>query len=131
MFRTEKHALSLVRARLAKGTILDADESASWNDLHARFEMKRIDHEEAYSLDGARSNWAEEFFSRMRRAEIGHHDNIAGAYLLRYAREASPREDNLRDKDHRKFVFRQPCVVCGRRSAPPPLCPAACVIVGF
>ena len=30
----------------------------------------------------------------MRRAEIGHHHHIAGAYLLRYAQEASWREDN-------------------------------------
>jgi hypothetical protein len=29
----------------------------------------------------------------MRRAEIGHHHHIAGAYLLRYAQEASWRED--------------------------------------
>ena len=48
------------------------------------------------SLDGACTNWAEEFFSRMRRAEIGHHHHIAGAYLLRYAQEASWREDNRR-----------------------------------
>jgi hypothetical protein len=34
------------------------------------------------------------FFSRMRRAEIGHHHRIAGAYLLRYAQEASWRKDN-------------------------------------
>jgi len=30
----------------------------------------------------------------MRRAEIGHDHQIAGAYLLRYAQEASWREDN-------------------------------------
>jgi hypothetical protein len=58
--------------------------------------MKRINHEEAYSLDGACTNWAEECFSRMRRAEIGHHHHIAGVYLLRYAQEASWREDNGR-----------------------------------
>jgi hypothetical protein len=55
--------------------------------------MKRINHQEAYSLDGACTNWAEEFFSRMRRGEIGHHHHIAGPYLLRYAQEASWRED--------------------------------------
>ena len=71
-------------------------KSANWNELHSRFEMKRINHEEAYSLDGACTNWAEEFFSRMRRAEIGHHHHIAGAYLLRYAQEVSWREDNRR-----------------------------------
>jgi hypothetical protein len=56
--------------------------------------MKRINHEEAYSLDSACTNWAEEFFSRMRRAEIGHLHHIAGDYLLRYVQEASWREDN-------------------------------------
>jgi hypothetical protein len=29
------------------------------------------------------TNWAEEFFSRMRRAEAGHHHHLAGPYLLR------------------------------------------------
>jgi hypothetical protein len=71
VFRSEKQALSFVKARIAKGTIVNADESANWNDLHSRFEMTRINHEEAYSMDGACTNWAEEFFSRMRRAEIG------------------------------------------------------------
>lgn len=58
--------------------------------------MRRIDHEEAYSLDGACTNCAEEFFPRMRRAEIGHHDHVAGPHLLRFAQEASWREDNRR-----------------------------------
>jgi transposase-like protein len=96
VFRTEGQALNWVRARIAKGTVVNADESANWNELHSRFEMKRINHEQAYSLDGACTNWAEEFFSRMRRMEIGHHHHIAGAYLLRYAQEASWREDNRR-----------------------------------
>jgi len=99
VFRTEGQALNWVRARIAKGTVVNADESANWNELHSRFEMKRINHEEAYSLDGACTNWAEEFFSRMRRAETGHHHHLAGAYLLRYAQEASWREDNRRSSN--------------------------------
>jgi hypothetical protein len=51
---------------------------------------------EAYSLDGACTNQAEEYFSRLRQAEIGIHHHIAGAYLLRYAQESSWREDNRR-----------------------------------
>jgi hypothetical protein len=39
---------------------------------------------------------AEEYFSRLRRAEIGIHRHIAGAYLLRYAQKSSWREDNRR-----------------------------------
>ena len=58
--------------------------------------MKRINHAEAYSEAGACTNMAEEYFSRLRRAEAGHHHHFAGAYLLRYAQEASWREDNRR-----------------------------------
>lgn len=96
VFRTEGAALNWIKDRVAKGTTVNADEAPSWNDLHSRFEMKRINHEQAYSLDGACTNWAESYFSRLRRAEQGHHHHIAGAYLLRYAQEASWREDNRR-----------------------------------
>ena len=96
VFKSEAKAMAFLRAHVAKGTILNADEAGSWEELHKRYEVRRINHEEAYSLDGACTNWAEEFFSRMRRAEIGHHHHIAGAYLLRYAQEASWREDNRR-----------------------------------
>ena len=87
VFKSETHAAAFIRARVAKGSTINADEAGSWDALHERFEVKRINHEEAYSLDGACTNWAEEFFSRMRRAEIGHHQHIAGQYLLRYAQE--------------------------------------------
>ena len=83
--------------RIAKGTVVNADEAKSWEGLEDRFEMRRINHEEAYSFDGACTNMAEEYFSRLRRAEAGHHHHIAGPYLLRYAQEASWREDNRRD----------------------------------
>jgi hypothetical protein len=96
VFRSEGSALSWIKSRVAKGTVVNADEANSWNDLHSRFEMKRINHEQAYSADGACTNMAEEYFSRLRRAEIGHHHHIAGTYLLRYAQESSWREDNRR-----------------------------------
>jgi transposase-like protein len=96
VFHTEAEALGFIRSRVNRGTTLYADEAGSWNDLHSRFEMFRIDHQEAYSTDEACTNGAESFFSRMRRAEIGHHHHIAGPYLIRYAQEASWREDNRR-----------------------------------
>ncbi len=96
VFRSEGQALNFIRARVAKGTVINADEGNGWNDLHGQYEMKRINHQQAYSLNGACTNWAEEYFSRLRRAEIGHHHNIAGVYLLRYAQEASWREDHRR-----------------------------------
>jgi hypothetical protein len=96
VFRSEGQALRWIGQKIAKGTLVQADEANVWNDLHSRYEMKRINHEEAYSFDGACTNMAEEFFSRMRRAEIGHHHHVAGTYLLRYAQEAAFREDNRR-----------------------------------
>ena len=96
VFRTEGQALGFIKSRIAKGTLVNADSSPNWDALHDSFEMKRINHEEAYSLDGACTNEAEEYFSRLRRAEAGHHHHIAGIYLLRYAQEASWREDNRR-----------------------------------
>jgi ISXO2-like transposase domain len=96
VFRSESEALSFIVAKAAKGTELAADESTAWNSLQARFAMQRIDHQQAYSLNGVYTNGAEEFFSRMRRAEIGHHHHVAGPYLVRYAQEAAWREDHRR-----------------------------------
>jgi hypothetical protein len=96
VFGTESQAAAFIRARIAKGTVVHADEAGSWDGLHERYEMKRINHQEAYSLDGACINYAEEYFSRLRRTKIGIHHHIAGAYLLRYAQESSWREDNRR-----------------------------------
>jgi transposase-like protein len=96
VFKSEGAALSWIKARIEKDTVVNADEANAWNSLHARYEMKRINHEVSYSDDGACTNFAESYFSRLRRAELGHHHHIAGAYLLRYAQEAAWREDNRR-----------------------------------
>ena len=96
VFGSEAQSVAFIRARVAKGTTVHADEATSWDALHSSFEMKRINHLEAYSADGACTNGAELFFSRLRRAEIGHHHHVSGAYLGRYAQEAAWREDNRR-----------------------------------
>ena len=89
----EEAAVPIVPQRIARGTVLHADESPAWNQLQARFPMQRINHQQGYSIDGACTNGAESFFSRLRRGEQGHHHHIAGPYLLRYAQEAAWRED--------------------------------------
>jgi transposase-like protein len=96
VFKSESAALGWISSRVAKGTALVADEASSWNDLHNRYEISRIDHQQAYSLNGVYSNGAESFFSRLRRAEMGHHHHVAGPYLVRYAQESAWREDKRR-----------------------------------
>jgi transposase-like protein len=103
VFKSEAAATSFIRSRVEKGTVIQADEAGGWNDLHASYEMFRINHQDAYSLDGACTNAAEEFFSRIRRAEIGHHHHISGAYLDRYAKEAAFREDRRRQHNGGQF----------------------------
>ncbi len=96
-FPTEGSALAYIRNHVAAGTEVHADDANSWNDLHGHYSMKRINHQLAYSADGACTNGAESFFSRLRRAEAGHHHHIAGIYLARYAQESAWREGHRRD----------------------------------
>jgi hypothetical protein len=84
VFNSESQAASFIRARIAEGTVVYADDTASWDNLHERFEVKTINHQEAYSIDGACTGMAEEYFSRLGRAEIGIHHHIAGSYPLHY-----------------------------------------------
>src|ERR1019366_4571682 len=93
---SEDAAVSFIQRRIAKGTVVHADESPAWNPLHAKFSMKRINHEDGYSIEGACTNGAESYFCRLRRGELGHHHHIAGPYLARYAQEAAWREDDRR-----------------------------------
>jgi hypothetical protein len=96
VFNTEAAATKFIASHLKPGTVVNADEASSWDNLHVKFEMKRINHQEAYSLDGACSSWAESYFARLRRGEIGHHHHLSGPYLLRFAQEAAWREDSRR-----------------------------------
>ncbi|UGY03523.1 transposase [Bradyrhizobium quebecense] len=75
---------------------MHAEEAASWDNRHERFEIKGINHQEAHSLDGTSIDMAEEYLPRLRRAGTGAHRHIAGAYLPRSAPRSTWREDNRR-----------------------------------
>ena len=103
VFKNEAASTSFIRSRVDRATELMADEANSWNDLAATYPMKRINHQEAYSVDGACTNGAENLFSRMRRAEIGHHHHISGTYLARYASESAWRDDHRKMANGEQF----------------------------
>ena len=105
VFKTEGSAQSWIRSRVLKGSTIMADEANSWNDLHGRFQVERINHQNLYSTEaGTFTNGAESFFSRIRRAEVGHYHHIAGAYLVRYAQESAWREDHRRVDNGRQTM---------------------------
>jgi transposase-like protein len=103
--KAEAGAVRQITARVAPGSTIHADEATHWDALHARFAAKRINHEWAYSDEGACTNNAESFFSRLRRAEIGTHHHIAGPYLSAYAGEMAWRENNRRVSNGEQFLL--------------------------
>lgn len=94
--RQEGDIVPYVRDYVSNLTTIHADEASSWDALHAGWETWRINHSLAYSDEGACTNQAESYFSRLRRMEVGTHHHIAGPYLFAYAGEAAWREDNRR-----------------------------------
>jgi transposase-like protein len=93
----ESEAVSMIRQAVASGTEVHADESRSWDILHASFPMKRVNHSTEFKADdGACTNQAESYFSRLRCSEFGIHHRISGHLLQAYASECAWREDNRR-----------------------------------
>ena len=64
----ESDAIPMIRAVVVPGAVVHADEAGGWDMLHAYYDVKRINHTVAFSLDGACTNQAESYFSRLRRA---------------------------------------------------------------
>ena len=77
----ESDGVALIRQVVAPGSTVHADEAGGWDLLHAFYDVKRINHSIAFSLDGACTNQAESYFSRLRRAEFGQHHHISAASI--------------------------------------------------
>ncbi len=103
--KSEAEGVALASQTIAKGSTVHADEAAHWDKLAARFPTKRINHQIAYSMEGACTNQAESFFSRLRRAEIGTHHHVSGDYLGLYAEEMAWREDARRNSNGDQYAM--------------------------
>jgi transposase-like protein/predicted secreted protein len=104
--KSEAAGVAFAKKSIAKGSTVHADEASHWDQLAANFPIKRVNHQVEYSAaDGACTNQAESFFSRMRRAEIGIHHHIAGVYLQAYATEMAWREDARRQSNGNQFAM--------------------------
>ena len=75
---------------------VSADEASHWDMLHAGWSVDRVNHSEVYSDHGKHTNWAESYFSRLRRMVQGQHHHVSPQYLHQYANHAAWLEDNRR-----------------------------------
>jgi transposase-like protein len=105
VFKAESQSVPVLFDRIVSGSTVYADEAVHWDALHSSFLTKRINHQDSYSADGASTNMAESFFSRLRRAEIGIHHHVSGPYLAAYASEMAWREDHRRISNGEQFLM--------------------------
>lgn len=94
--RHEAEGVEIAKRIVKRSAVMHADEASHWDGLHAGWQVHRINHSEAYCLEGACTNWAESFFSRLRRMVDGQHHTVSPQYLYQYANHAAWIEDNRR-----------------------------------
>jgi len=85
---------------IVPGSRVSADEADSYDPLHAKYDMRRVNHSQEYRADdGTTNNQAESFFSRFRRMQLGQHHKFGVMHLAAYANEAAYREDTRRQSN--------------------------------
>jgi transposase-like protein len=94
--RSEADGLAFVESVVSPVATVHADEASHWDALHAKYATKRINHQKAYSLNGACTNQAESFLARLRRMVMGQHHHVSPQYLYQFANEAAWKEDHRR-----------------------------------
>lgn len=97
--KREAEGVEFAKKRLEDGTIVNADEASHWDVLDNFFPLERINHSEAYSINGVHVNGAESFFSRLRRMVGGQHHHVSARYLHQYAAHAAWLEDHRRESN--------------------------------
>jgi len=79
---------------IVPGSTVSAAESDAYDPMHAKYDMRRVNHSQEYRAeDGTTNNQAESYFSRFRRMHFGQIHKLAPKYLDRYAHEVAYRED--------------------------------------
>jgi len=95
--KTEADGVAFVKAIVADGSEVHADEASHWEALHAKYLTWRINHQEAYSKGGACTNQAESFLARLRKMVDGQHHHVSPQHLHQYAAHAAWAEDHRRE----------------------------------
>lgn len=100
----EAEGVALVHENVDRMATLSAEEASHWDMLHAGWQVDRVNHSVVYSDHGKHTNWAESYFSRLRRMVVGQHHHVSAQYLHQYANQAAWLED-YRRKDNGGLAF--------------------------
>lgn len=101
---SEADGVVLANENVDRMATMSADEASHWDMLHNGWNVDRVNHSEVYSDHGKHTNWAESYFSRLRRMVVGQHHHVSPQYLHQYANQAAWLEDNRR-KDNGALAF--------------------------
>ena len=101
---SEADGVVLANENVDRMATMSADEASHWDMLHNGWNVDRVNHSEVYSDHGKHTNWAESYFSRLRRMVAGQHHHVSPQYLHQYANQAAWLEDNRR-KDNGALAF--------------------------
>lgn len=94
---TQKAVGALAPQYIVPGSTVSTDEADAYDLLHAKYDMRRVNHSQEYRADdGTTNNQAESYFSRFRRMQVGQHHKFGVIHLASYANEAAYREDTRR-----------------------------------
>jgi len=87
----------IVNTYVTKGSEIHADEATAYDDLHALYDMKRVNHQiEYFGKNGENNNQSESYNARFRRMHYGQCHRLSPLYLSNYANEIAYREDTRR-----------------------------------
>ena len=93
---SEADGVALAHDNIDRMATVSADEASHWDALHAGWSVDRVNHSVVYSDHGKHTNWAESYFSRLRRMVVGQHHKVSPQYLFQYANQAAWLEDHRR-----------------------------------
>lgn len=90
---SEAESVKHLRRVIAPGAVIVADGAHAWDGLNKVYDMLRVNHVYAFSQNGATTNWAESFWSVLRKAHRGTYHHWSRSNADAYAREIAWRQD--------------------------------------
>ena len=88
-FLRKAEGVDFAKKKLEPGFVMSADEIAHWVLLSGIFDLKRVNHSEAYGDNDVHTNLAEILFSRLHRIIRGQHYAVSPNHLGAYAGHAA------------------------------------------